>query len=56
MLLGESKIQENVTKSKIRPKSSVTKRSIDIYTPLPLHRKIRHAYHISSVSHIPSNC
>lgn len=46
----------NPSGNKIRPKSSVTKRSIDIYAEaVPLHRRIKHAYHISSITNIPKN-
>lgn len=44
------------SKSRIRPKSSITKRTIDLYAEaVPLHRRIKHAYHISSVANIPQN-
>lgn len=44
------------SKSRIRPKSSITKRSIDLYAEaVPLHRRIKHAYHISSIANIPQN-
>lgn len=43
----------NQSRQKIRPRSSITKRSIDIYAEVvPLHRRIKHAYHISSITDI----
>ena len=37
-----------------RPKTSVTKRSINVYAEaVPMHRRIRRAYHMSTMSHFP---
>ena len=45
-------------KLKPRPKTSISKRTIDIYAEAtPLHKRIRRAYHQSSLSHLqtPTN-
>lgn len=54
MIKNKSDALHPTSQNKVRPKSSVTKRSIDLYAEaVPLHRRIKHAYHISSVSNIP---
>ena len=39
-----------------RPKSSISKRSIDIYSQvIPLHQRIRKAYHMKTASQLSPN-